>query len=161
MNKILLTIKSKGEGYTSDVVQHEDGSLSWVGDFDVDVDGSGPNLHHDPFFQPDTTLHHNGQALNAEKVAFGVVPPDIINAVPGIVMGCKMTVEYRGHEEDAVVGDQGPRSKLGEGSAELARRLGINDNPNNGGVDLPRCVYRIWPGVPAVVDGVTYQLQPA
>lgn len=161
MPKILLTIKSKGEGYTADVIEHEDGHLSFVGDCDIDCDGSGGNPHGDPYFQPDTTLHHDGKSLNAEEVPFIVVPPEIIRAVPGIVLGCKATIAYRGRECPCVVGDTGPHNKLGEASPAAAEAVGINGNPNTGGIDLPRVTFELWPGVPAEVNGVTYELQPA
>jgi hypothetical protein len=169
MNKILLTIRSKGEGYTSDVILHDDGSVSWFGDMDIDCDGSGGNPHHDRFFQPDTTLHHDGKALNAEVVPFIVVPPEIIRAVPGIVMGCSAFCKYNNKSVPCIVGDQGPFFKLGEASPELARRLGINDNPNTGGLEVTQrqidrgeaVLYTIWPGFAGDVDGVRYELQPA
>jgi hypothetical protein len=46
-------------------------------------------------------------------------------------------------------------------SLACARALGINPDPNRGGVDEHTVHYLIQPGVPAVVDGVTYQLQHA
>lgn len=157
--KKLLTIKSKGEGYTADVINDEDGSLFFVGDMDVDVDGS-PDWEKDSSGAADTTLHHNGKPINSDVVPGIVVPPEIIKAVRGVVMGCKAFVIYKGRSCDAVVFDVGPHNKLGEGSAALARRLGINPDPNKGGVDEQCVTYRIWPGMPAKVDGILYKLQP-
>jgi hypothetical protein len=51
--KNLLTIRSKGEGYTADVILDDDGSVFFVGDADIDIDG-GPNWRKDPRGQPDT-----------------------------------------------------------------------------------------------------------
>jgi hypothetical protein len=60
---------------------------------------------------------------------------------------------------DAVVGDIGPRSKTGEISPECARRIGLSPNANHGGTSEKIIVYSIEVGEPAVVDGVTYNLQ--
>lgn len=155
---------SKGEGYTTTVFIHDQDDpirVSFKGDLDVDCDGSGPNPFHDPYFQADTSLHHNGLAINANEVPGIVVPPMLRDMVHGIVLGCKARVTYKGKSIDAVVFDIGPSRKLGEASTEAARRLGINTNPNNGGVDDPEVLYEYWPGVPAVVDGIEYKLQPA
>lgn len=155
----LLTITSKREGYTATVFQNEDGSCEYTGDMDVDVDGS-PNWRRDPYGQPETTLHHEGKPINSDKVRGIVLPPECIKAVGPIVLGCKAEVEYRDVRVTAVVFDVGPHFKLGEGSAALANALGINPDPNNGGEDDVVVKYRWWPGIPAEVDGVTYDLQP-
>lgn len=156
--KKLFTIRSKGEAYTADVYDNEDGSYEFQGDFDVDVDGS-LNWHRDPCGQADTSLHHNGQAIDSDAVPGIVLPPECIKFVPEMVLGCQAYATYKGKEVAAVVFDVGPHNKLGEGSAELARRLGINDDPNHGGLDVPEVKYHWYPGVPAVVDGITYSLQ--
>src|SRR4051794_26515806 len=129
MPKVLLTIRSKGEGYTSDVIDHEDGRYSFLGDLDVDIDGS-PNWHRDPDGQPTTSLKLNGKNINSDAVPGIVLPTEIIKAVEGIVLGCKASVAFRGKVSDAVVFDVGPHKKPGEGSPELARRLGIDPDPN-------------------------------
>jgi len=155
----LFSITSKGEGYTADIFDCGDGGYIFTGDMDVDVDGS-PNWRIDPCGQPDTTLHKDGEPINSDAVPGIVLPPECIKFVSDIVLGCKALVTYRGRSSDAVVFDVGPHNKLGEGSAALARRLGINPDPNRGGVDSPEVTYRWWPGIPAVVDGLAYDLQP-
>ena len=145
-------------------VRKRDNCLTWAGGMMIDADGSGGNRHGDKYFQSDTTLHHNGKALNAETTPFIVVPPQVILSVGALVMGCRAIVEFQGLKIEAVVGDCGPPHKIGEASIECARRLGIPSSPVNGGLDQkdPRDVtYTIYPGVPAVVDGVVYKLQPA
>lgn len=156
--KKLLTIRSKGEGYTADVILDDGGSVFFVGDMDIDVDGS-PDWKRDPYGQSDTTLHFNGKPINSDEVPGIVLPPEIIMAVPGVVLGCKALVRYRNHEVDAVVFDVGPHRKLGEGSAALAEQLMIDPDPNSGGVDEQEVMYRFWPGIPAMVGGVIYKLQ--
>jgi hypothetical protein len=54
-------------------------------------------------------------------------------------------------------GDEGPKwEKIGEGSRYLARQLGINDDPNVGGIDKteipPGIVHIVFPGTSDVQD---------
>lgn len=163
--KKLLTIQSQGEHYTADVLLDDfpinpahKNSVFFVGDFSVDWDGS-PRWREDPSGQPDTTLHLNGKPINSWKVPGIVVPPEVIKSVPGIVLGSKAEVSYKGKTEPAVVFDVGPHSKLGEGTPYLAQKLGINPHHSMGGEDAQIVTYRFWPGVPAQLNGVTYRLQ--
>jgi hypothetical protein len=152
--KLLGTIEG------NEIIEHEDGRVTWTAKLAVDNDGSD-NRQGDPYWQRDTSLHHNGRPIDSEAVAGIVVPPLVINAVASVVLGCKASVKYLERVTDAVVFDIGPRKKIGEGSPELARRLGINPSAINGGIDAHVVEYTIWPGVPAVVDDVTYELQPS
>lgn len=137
--------------------------VSWTGDLDIDCDGSGGNPHRDPCFQPDTRLHYRGLPLCAEKVPYLVVPPCVLEKTAGKVLGsmARCTNVRNGKSALAVVGDSGPRTKTGEGSPRLAELLGLDGNPNHGGTDEPiiKCV--VYVGTPAVIDGVTYDLQSA
>lgn len=135
------------------------GKCYMIADYDVDVDGSGPS-YGDPYYQPDTTLHRDGKPLNSDLECFIVLPPDCIKHVLGIVLGCLAFVTYKGLRRAAVVGDEGPTRKVGEGSYRLAKLLGMDPSPINGGVDGKEVTYEWFPGVAAVVDGVQYQLQP-
>ena len=128
----------------------------------VDCDGS-PNWKRDPCGQPDTSLHYQGKALNADVVPFCVVPPLIIQAVRGIVMGSLviMTNLTNGRRVVGVVGDLGPHNKLGELSDAAAEALGMNPSPIDGGTDEHIIQYAIYPGVAATVNGITYDLQAA
>ena len=62
------------EGFTTSAYEEPDGSCHMFADYDVDVDGSGSS-HGDPYFQPDTTLHRAGKALNSDLENFIVLPP--------------------------------------------------------------------------------------
>lgn len=152
--KLLGTIEG------NEIIDHEDGRVTWTAKLAIDNDGSD-NRQGDPYWQRDTSLHHNGRPIDSEAVAGIVVPPLVINAVAPVVLGCKASAKYLERVTDAVVFDIGPRKKIGEGSPELARRLGINPSAINGGIDAHVVEYTIWPGVPAVVDDVTYELQPS
>ena len=131
---------------------------TWKAGAAVDVDGSGSS-HGDPCFQPDTSLHRNGTALNADRERYIVVPPQVCITLRGIVLGCQAFVTWRGSMVTAVVGDIGPRSKIGELSYACAKALGMNPSPIIGGVDAREVHYEIRPGVPAQVDGIIYKLQ--
>lgn len=98
--------------------------------------------------------------VDSEKVPYVVTPPQLIGMVAPIVMGCLARVTYKGRTVDALVGDIGPKSHIGEASMACAAALGINNNPKNGGV--PSGVnYQIFPGIQVVLDGVEYPLQPS
>ena len=136
-------------------------TAEFVGDMDIDCDGSGGNPKHDKYFQPDTFYHFRGKCLCAETTPYVVVPPAVVRGTRGTVMGSLCEVTYRGHTVNAVVGDLGPLRKVGEGSVRLAELLGINPDPNHGGVDVFEVTYKIHVGVPAVIAGITYTLQPS
>jgi|SRR6516164_7474254 hypothetical protein len=137
--------------------------LEWTANMAIDCDGSGGNPDNDPYYQPDTSLHYNGKALNAYEVPFIVVPPAVINCVKPVVLGCMAVVVNlkNGMATQAVVGDVGPSSKIGEASCYCAELVGLDGNPNHGGCDENCIRYMIFPGEAAEVDGVTYKLQPS
>lgn len=137
--------------------------VSFLADMDIDCDGTGGNPYHDPYFQPDTRLHYNGKALHAETVPYVVVPPVVLSKTKGRVLGslCEVLNIKSGQRAVAVVGDSGPKRKIGEGSPALASLIGLDPNPNYGGTEKHIILYKIHVGVPAVINGVTYALQPA
>jgi hypothetical protein len=102
-------------------------------------------------------LHVNGKPLNADVDRYIVVPLQVPRMVGPVVLGCRAVVTYQGKSVEAVVGDLGPRTRLGEMSIACAEALGIDSNPNTGGVDTPTVHYALWPGVAA--QG--YVLQPS
>jgi len=134
--------------------------LTFKGRARVDNDGTGPS-HGDPDHQNDTSLHHNGKPLNADVDFFIVIPEQIPAMLKPIFLGCQCYVTYKGKRVPAVCGDEGPRGREGEDSDALLLELGLSDNPFSGGDDLPDVDYEVYPGVPAVVNGITYALQPA
>jgi hypothetical protein len=107
---------------------------------------------------PGFSINDPAAYVDSETVPYIVVPPCIVNGVSGVVKGCQAFVTYKGKRIACMVGDVGPRTKNGEISIELARRLGINPSPRSGGIDTPDLTYEIYPGIPAVVDGITYPL---
>jgi hypothetical protein len=154
MSKIIDTIEGE------DIILGDDGKVRYKSKAAIDADGMGPS-HGDPDKQDDTSLHHDGHALNADVDQYIVVPPAIIAGVGPIVLGSQahVTNTLNGKTCDAVVGDIGPHKKLGEISVACAEALDIPSSPVSGGVDDHVVEYVIEPGVPAEVNGVTYQLQ--
>ena len=151
--RVLATIE--GEVIT----EHDDSSVHWRAKAAIDSDGIGPH-HGDRTAQNETTYKPD---LNADVDRYIVVPPAIRNGVRGVVMGCMahVTNTKNGQHTSAVVGDIGPRKKLGEISCACASAIGLNPSPVSGGVDEHVVEYIIFPGVPAVANGKTYKLQPA
>jgi Fungal chitosanase of glycosyl hydrolase group 75 len=144
------------------VYQLADGSLIFLSAASVDGDGVGPS-HGDPDWQNATSLKVNGQSLNADLVRYLVLPPALIKAVSPLVLGCmvRLTNVRLGLVFYGVVGDTSddrPSRALGEISIAYAAALGIPSSPTTGGTDQPVIAYEIWPGVPAMLSGVTYPL---
>ena len=93
--------------------------------------------------------------LDSETVPFIVVPGPLRRAVEPVVLGCRATVTYHGQTVEAVVGDFGPASHLGEASIATAQALGIGSDPRTGGVDSG-VLYHLVPGQAAP----GFELQP-
>jgi len=138
-------------------------TVHFVADADIDADGSGGNPDRDPYFQPDTSLHGpDGRALNAYQVPFAVVPPLVCQKTRGMVLGseCLITNTVTRQQVLCVVGDLGPRSKVGEISVAAARAIGVPWNPVRGGESRKIIDYEIRVGKPAVINGIRYTLKP-
>lgn len=151
--RIIATIENEP------ITEHDDGSVHWRSKAAIDSDGIGPH-HGDRTAQDQTTYKPD---LNADIDRYIVVPPAIRNGVKGVVMGCmaQVTDAITGRHTAAVVGDIGPRHKLGEISCACASAIGLNPSPVSGGVDEHVIEYAIFPDVAAIVNGTQYQLQPA
>jgi hypothetical protein len=159
------TILDLVQGVAIELITTASGSeiVHFVADADIDADGSGGNPDHDPYFQPDTTLHGpDGRALNANQVPFAVVPPQVIQKTQGIVLGseCLVTNTITKRQVLCVVGDVGPTSKVGEISVAAARAIGVPPNPVHGGESRKVIDYEVRVGKPATINGVRYKLQP-
>jgi hypothetical protein len=101
--------------------------------------------------------------VDAASVPYIVLPSHWRKLAVGVVLGCKATVEdtQTGKILNAAgVMDFGPKAKLGEASIACANFFGIPSSPKSGGTSKKRFIYTFFPGVPAVINGVTYQLQP-
>ena len=83
--------------------------------------------------------------VDSEKVPFIAIPPQLKDQ--GVKLGDLVAVrnERTGKTVFAVVADIGPRDHQGEGSIKLAKELGINPNPRNGGIGSG-VSYVVFPG---------------
>ena len=96
--------------------------------------------------------------INSETVAYIVIPLGLAEKIKGICLGCKCLVTNSLHNitVTAVCADIGGSSSIGEGSIYLAKQLGINSNPKNGGTSMSIIKFQIFPNTPA--NG--FHLQP-
>lgn len=158
MNVKLLGSQAGETGFVALIWQNlSDQHSFFVSDMDEDNDGPGGSTAEDPYWMPETSLKYHGKSIDSRKVAGVVVPTWFPGAVGPIVLGCQAYVTNLATrtKEPAVVYDLGPTRKSGEGSNLLCKRIGAK-----GGENRPLFLFEIFPGVPAVVDGVTYDLQP-
>jgi hypothetical protein len=95
--------------------------------------------------------------VDSTFVPYIVVNPIVRRHAAGIVIGCKAWVTYKGKGIEAVVADVSGSADLGELSIAAAKALGIDPSPRKGGA--PGGVsFEFWPGIPAHVNGETYNL---
>jgi hypothetical protein len=90
--------------------------------------------------------------VDAEKVAFSVIPGNVRTAVPPKFLGCRATVtDKKNHKTlECVCAEIGPSNHLGEASMKVCEHFGLDPNPKAGGSsDKNRWLYRFFPGVPA------------
>jgi hypothetical protein len=137
--------------------------VEWVAKLAVCCDGMADNTYNDPYYQRGTAYYNGGKYVDADVVPYIVVPPLIIEGVEPVVKGCQGCIVNlkNGLSTPAGVFEVGPDDKIGEASCEAAERVGLDRNPNHGGTDEKIILYAIWPGVAALVDGITYKLQPS
>lgn len=98
--------------------------------------------------------------LDAETVPYIAVSPLIQQRATGVVLGCLVYAKNlkTGVRAVGMVGDIGPRNKIGEVSIEMARQLGIPSSPRNGGTDEPIIEYTLFPDHRFAMNGVRFPL---
>lgn len=112
----------------------------------IDSDGSGTAWKKDPDGQSETSLQDaNGVSLDPTKVPFFVLPVGFAKAHPGVQLGDIAAVFYQGRVAFAIYGDEGPEGQIGEGSILLAKELGIDASPTDGGVESG-VTWLVFPG---------------
>src|SRR5206468_3190360 len=110
-----------------------------------------------PDYQSDTSFSQSdGKPLVASRLPYIVIPQQSArfdyekeNIQPGAVA----VVIYQGKMAYGVFGDEGPPTIIGESSYAMAKRLGINPDPANGGVD-DGVAYFVFTGAAAVVGPI-------
>jgi hypothetical protein len=108
-------------------------------DLDIDCDGgSTSECRADKNYLPDTScVTSEGKPLDASNLPFFVLPIDSNGfklSDYGIGCGSVGAIIYNGRIEYGILGDRGPRGVIGEASYAMAKRLGIDSDPNSGGV---------------------------
>jgi hypothetical protein len=145
-------------------------ALFYEAKFAIDADGSAPEAGVDATGQMNTTLHDaNNKALNSNNYPFIVLPLNrqgdhrlsgrTLNQM-GAQLGDLGVVLYKnGKVVPVIYGDRGPALKLGEGAMGVARALGINPDPNRGGIDAgeipPGIVHLVFPGTTDAPNKIT------
>lgn len=101
--------------------------------------------------------------LDSESVDYIVVSPRVQLGVSGVVLGCRAraTNIRNGKAHDCIVGDIGPSRKIGELSISLAKKLGIDSSPKDGGTDELIVKYELWPDQHGSISGQLIALQTA
>ena len=131
--------------------------LAFDSALELDTDGF-PGDSRNPNWQPQTSLRYAaGGSLDANRVPYFVLPlPRTWPGRFGVALGDYAAVLFKGRVAFAVFGDQGPATKLGEGSLELLRRLGEERLRPNGSVIVagtnPGVVTLVFPGSGAAED---------
>jgi len=99
--------------------------------------------------------------VDAATVPYLVVCPQVRDAVRPIVFGCRavLTNTKKNIRIEAVVADGGNSDEMGEISYAAALALGNLGTPLAVNDEDPLLTMEIYPGTPAVVNGVTYHLQ--
>jgi hypothetical protein len=134
--------------------------VTFISDLDICNDGTGPD-YDDPSYQSETAYYNGGEFLNADEDKYIVIPPQVRKMVPPVVMGCqaRLTNLKTGVTHAAVTGEIGPDYITGEAAYCLAKIVNP-DITHNCGDDERHYLYELWPGIPAEVDGKTYELEP-
>lgn len=135
--------------------------VCFISDLDICNDGTGPD-YDDPSYQSQTAYYNSGKFLNADEDKYIVIPPQVRKMVSPTVMGCqaRMTNMSTAKWSAAVTGEIGPDDKTGEAAYCLAKEMNPQITHNSGDSKLIY-LYELWPGIPAFVDGETYELEPA
>jgi len=105
------------------------------------------------FYVSTTSLHNAAGSptvpatyVDARRIPYIVLPPEFMKQF-GVALGdlAVVTNQKNGRSSFAIFADVGPHGKIGEGSVALARALGLNDNPRNGGTGSSNIAYLVFP----------------
>jgi Ca2+-binding RTX toxin-like protein len=134
----------QGAAATIKIYDAQGKAYAWKADADIDSDGVAangqPNARSltDPWFQSQTSAMNKGQFMDPEADSFFVIPVPSSKfdyEAAGIKLGAVGAVIYNGKVVYGTFADEGPANIIGEISMAMADRLGINSDPNNGGVN--------------------------
>ena len=131
----------------------------WKADMDVDCDGvrtSKCNEDTDPWYQDQTSFETSkGKPFQSDSTHYFVIPlpsSRFSYSSNGIKPGSVAAIIYNNKVVYAVFADEGPNNIIGEASYATAKALGIDSNPETGGVDSG-VTYIVFPGkVPSTIE---------
>ena len=147
-----------GESSTVNICK-KGSAFFWKADMDIDCDGirtSSCNENTDPWYQNQTSFETSaGKSFQADKTHYFVIPLPSSRfnySSSGIKPGSVAAIIYHSKVVYAVFADEGPNNIIGEASYATAKALGIDSNPETGGVDSG-VTYIVFPGsVPSPVE---------
>ncbi len=107
------------------------GAVQFKAGMNVDTDGgSSATSKSDKYYQGQTSMKFaGGKSLDADKLPFVVLPPALAKAT-GAKLGDLVEVQQNGKKAYAIYGDNGPGSKIGEASIQIARQFDKKASPN-------------------------------
>jgi hypothetical protein len=119
---------SNDKNRNSVLLKLKGGTIFYDGKMGLDADGS-PYSQETPgqTDQPETSLRYplaGKPSINADRVPFIVIPLGGFDKALGVQVGDVAAVVYGAKRVFAVVADQGPPCKIGEGSIQLHEFLG-------------------------------------
>lgn len=119
---------SKDRNSNTALLKLSGGAIFFDGKMGVDADGSPLSKNHPGATdQPETSFRYPSAgkpSVDSDKVPFIVIPGGGFGQALGVQMGDIAAVVFKDKVVFALVADQGPTCKLGEGSIELHERLG-------------------------------------
>jgi hypothetical protein len=147
-----------GEASTVNICK-QGSAFFWKADMDIDCDGirtSHCNENTDPWYQDQTSFETSkGKSFQADSTHYFVIPlpsSRFSYSSNGIKPGSVAAIIYNNKVVYAVFADEGPSNIIGEASYATAKALGIDSNPETGGVDSG-VTYIVFPGaVPSPVE---------
>jgi hypothetical protein len=147
-----------GESSTVNICK-QGSAFFWKADMDIDCDGvrtSNCNEDTDPWYQDQTSFETSkGKSFQSDSTHYFVIPlpsSRFSYTGNGIKPGSVAAIIYNNKVVYAVFADEGPDNIIGEASYATAKALGVDSNPETGGVDSG-VTYIVFPGaVPSPVE---------
>jgi len=113
------------------LLQFSDGTIYYDAKMAIDADGSPRAKSLDPAGQPDTSHHFpSGEPFDAETIPYIVLPESKTGETfiedMGLALGDLAVVVYKNEIAPAIFADEGPVSRIGEGSIRLHELLPVH-----------------------------------
>jgi hypothetical protein len=126
-NKVPLRYGCRADPNSNSVLNRlKDDVIFFDAKMGLDTDGA-PLKESEPTHQSETSLKYQipgDISINSDRVPFIVIPLGGFDNDTGVRLGDIAAVIYKNKKVYAVVADQGPKCKIGEGSIQLHEMLG-------------------------------------